>query len=195
MVMEYCVYDLISPLNHNRFTEQQIVEAITHTCRGLLFLHNVGICHRDIKPGNILYHDSSQTWKISHFELSCTFNPKEPLITGCLGTPHYMAPEMFPKQLTMNSESAIYGESTYTQAVDMWAVGITAYYALSLKYPFDSDTEYTLRELIISGKYEFTPQFNSNSSEDARNFIRSLLKPENERSSAYIALHDYWLYF
>ncbi|KAE8685105.1 Shaggy-related protein kinase theta [Hibiscus syriacus] len=77
--------------------ELQIMHLLGHPntiCRGLNYLHNVlGVCHRDIKPQNLLVNPHTHQLKI------CDFGSAK------------MAPEL------------IFGATQYTNAIDMWSVG------------------------------------------------------------------------
>ena len=53
-------------------------------------IHNCGICHRDIKPDNILF-DADFNIKINDFGHAGIYKP---LLKGLYGSPNYMSPEM-----------------------------------------------------------------------------------------------------
>jgi len=78
--------------------------------RGLAYIHGMGICHRDIKPQNILVNNSTGILKI------CDFGSAKQLIEGepniaYICSRYYRAPEL------------IFGNTGYTTAVDMWSMG------------------------------------------------------------------------
>ncbi|MFV0526893.1 MAG: serine/threonine-protein kinase, partial [Acidimicrobiales bacterium] len=84
---------------------------VADLAHGLAFLHEQGLVHRDIKPGNALY--DNRRWKLADFGLM-----RELTATGSyhragalMGTPQYMAPELF------RSASA-------TNASDVYALGV-----------------------------------------------------------------------
>lgn len=70
------------------------------------YLHQQKILHRDIKPENILLSDGHT--KISDFGVSRVVSSRA--VTK-IGTPHYMAREMFES-------------NSYDMSVDIWALGI-----------------------------------------------------------------------
>jgi len=91
-------------------------KAISDTLHGLLYLHEeLHVCHRDIKPQNILYHKKSDCWKVADFGESMYFDPADPKMTGNIGTFVYQAPEII--------------EPHYTHIVDCWSTGVTAWEA------------------------------------------------------------------
>ena len=74
-----------SPLANALPIFQDIVAAVS-------FLHSQSYCHRDIKPSNIIYHSMDQTIRLADFGFAC--DSSQPL-TGAVGSPGYMPPEMF----------------------------------------------------------------------------------------------------
>ena len=59
---------------------------------GVEYLHKLGICHRDLKPDNILI-DQWDDVKIIDFGLSNFFKADQVLTSDC-GTMQYVAPEL-----------------------------------------------------------------------------------------------------
>ena len=57
-------------------------------------MHSVRLCHRDIKPDNILYDTKSKTIKIIDFGVSRVVEADKKMLT-CTGTTQYKAPELF----------------------------------------------------------------------------------------------------
>lgn len=81
-------------------------------CRALSYLHNpkLNVCHRDIKPQNLLIDPTTGVLKL------CDFGSAKQLLSGehnvsYICSRYYRAPEL------------IFGSTTYTTSVDIWAVG------------------------------------------------------------------------
>nr|CAH8867678.1 unnamed protein product [Trichobilharzia regenti] len=78
--------------------------------RGLAYMHNQGICHRDIKPQNLLINPDEGVLKICDFGSAKALNPEEPNVSYICSR-YYRAPEL------------IFGATHYTVQIDMWSAG------------------------------------------------------------------------
>src|SRR5574344_3318 len=85
----------------------------------LSILHNEGVIHKDIKPGNFFFRDKAQTQVVlGDFGISTNFTEQEMLHrTTQARTPLYAAPEMY--------SDVIDGEVEVTPAVDFYSLGLT----------------------------------------------------------------------
>ncbi|KAM7472160.1 hypothetical protein LguiA_010343 [Lonicera macranthoides] len=80
-------------------------------CRALNYIHNViGVCHRDIKPQNLLVNPHTHQLKLCDFGSAKMLVPGEPNISYICSR-YYRAPEL------------IFGATEYTTAIDMWSTG------------------------------------------------------------------------
>ncbi|URD96423.1 shaggy-related protein kinase [Musa troglodytarum] len=80
-------------------------------CRALAYIHRViGVCHRDIKPQNLLVNPHTHEIKLCDFGSAKKLVPGEPNISYICSR-YYRAPEL------------IFGATEYTTAIDMWSVG------------------------------------------------------------------------
>ena len=117
------------------------------------YLHKHGIIHRDLKPENILIDDNYYP-RISDFGLSRCF-PKsltdsiKLTMTSGIGTPAYMAPELFE-----NVEH-------YSASVDVYAFSMIAYEIVTGKVPFSELGQITPPVLGIKVMKGYRPPFPS----------------------------------
>lgn len=94
------------------------------------------------------------------------------------GTQDFMSPEMFES-------------SGYTEAVDIWAIGVIAYLLLSGRLPFDQEYISDKIESIRSGSYN--TEYIKDIEEVPKDFVRRMLKREpSERLTADSALSHPW---
>ena len=112
-----------------KLSEDEIVRIFEQVLQGFEYAHSKGVVHRDIKPSNIFLLPNGQV-KILDFGIAKLFdNGGEMTQTGTqLGTPVYMSPEQ------VNAEKNIDHRS------DIYSLGVTLFYALSGKAPYDSTT-------------------------------------------------------
>lgn len=155
---------------------QQVVEALIHA-------HGRGIAHRDLKPENIcLCGNVDGTVKLIDWGMSSHFRGRS--MTDCVGSITYTAPEVL---------ECASSRKAYSEACDLWSLGVVAYTMLCGKFPFWGTNE----ELLQAAKCERYPTSEpvwQNLSEDAKDFVRSLLRyrPE-QRMSLKAALEHPWL--
>jgi serine/threonine-protein kinase len=110
--------------------------------RALAAAHELGIVHRDVKPGNVL-DAGVGTWKVADFGIAKWVHADETLTgTGeLLGSPSYLAPER------LEGEQA-------GPAADLYAVGVLLYEALCGRRPFEGDDPFALASAIKEGRYD-----------------------------------------
>ena len=102
--------------------------------------HEMGLIHRDIKPGNVLIAAGRKA-KLTDFGLARWIDQEEGLTeTGAvLGTPSYMAPE----------QAAGSKQGTLGRAADVYGLGATLYELLTGRAPFrGANTFETVRKVL-----------------------------------------------
>lgn len=78
--------------------------------RSLAYIHSLGICHRDIKPQNLLLDPATGILKLCDFGSAKILVPGEPNVSYICSR-YYRAPEL------------IFGSTHYTVSIDVWSTG------------------------------------------------------------------------
>lgn len=115
--------------DRGRIPEPVICKIAEHCLRGLGFLHDNHILHRDVKTGNILLSRKLCRAKLSDFGLARDLEEGSSVTDTFVGTLAYMSPER------------LYG-SGYTYASDIWGLGISLLECVLGKYPFEKPQSY-----------------------------------------------------
>ncbi len=114
------------------FSPISAVNIILETSKGLSYAHQMGIIHRDIKPGNIMMDDEGHI-KITDFGIAYIMDVEKQIEEKIMGTPNYIAPEQC---LGIRLDGR----------TDIYALGGTFYHLLAGVPPFHGN--YTVAELI-----------------------------------------------
>lgn len=114
MVTEYCaggsVATLMKPTAPGGLQEKWIIPILREVAEAIYWVHKAGIIHRDIKCANVLITEGGGV-QLCDFGVSGVIETKFDKRSTFIGTPHWMAPELF-------DPSASYGVE-----VDIWAFG------------------------------------------------------------------------
>ncbi|MEU0879050.1 serine/threonine-protein kinase [Lentzea sp. NPDC005914] len=128
IVMELVEAPTLTDLMARRtFTEDEVASIGLQTLNALEAAHAAGIVHRDVKPSNIMVA-SDGTVKLTDFGIARAMD--DPGLTatgGIMGSPGYMAPELFAGRQP-------------SPASDLWALGATMFHAIEGHSPFQRDT-------------------------------------------------------
>ncbi len=126
-----------------RFREPEAAAALVEkVARAMHYVHDQGILHRDLKPGNILLDDRGEP-RVTDFGLA-KFRDSEMELTragAVLGTLPYMAPEQASGQL-----------DRIGPASDVWALGVILYELLTGRRPFEGKMREAVASLICTSE-------------------------------------------
>jgi serine/threonine protein kinase len=136
---DYAVMELVNGTSLDRYletspTSPQLVNMLTGILKGLRYLHERNIIHRDLKASNILIHyeGGKQEPKIIDFGISKDIGKEEATLSSqIVGTCAYMAPEQL--QMFTGEENKI------TPGTDLWAFGVVLYRLQLGALPFGAD--------------------------------------------------------
>ncbi|KAL7750632.1 MAP microtubule affinity-regulating kinase 1 [Sorochytrium milnesiophthora] len=148
---------------------RQIVETVA-------YFHDKGIVHRDLKPENMLL-SADGVIKIIDYGFVNVQTSEKMLTTFC-GSMAYAAPEMLS------------GEQYLGPGVDTWSLGVTLYWLVTGRLPFEHSNPSSLYTMIVSGSLSLP----SHVSPDLEKLIRQMLAvdPQNRISLAQV-LQSPWL--
>lgn len=115
LVMEYIpetVYQAVRNHARKRQTINYLCSKIYayQICRAIAYCHRLGICHRDIKPQNLLLNPTTHIVKLCDFGSAKILEKGAPNV-AYICSRYYRAPEL------------IFEASNYTTAIDIWSTG------------------------------------------------------------------------
>ncbi|XP_017025381.1 glycogen synthase kinase-3 alpha [Drosophila kikkawai] len=116
LIMEYMPMNLLEYIKGYRNNQQPkeaeiYVRILSYQMfRGLGYLHSLGICHRDIKPDNLLVDSQSMQLKLADFGTAKNLVKQTPNLTY-VGSRLYRAPQLFAKY------------DCYDCSIDIWSAG------------------------------------------------------------------------
>ena len=146
--MEYIKYGTLSKWlkNMKKIREEDASKILSAVLSAVEYMHSQKICHRDIKPDNIMFSEENDlsSIKIIDFGLSAQHLNYLSNNDYC-GTFIYMAPEQIEKKL-------------YHYSVDIWSIGILMYMLLNNgMHPFyqKNEKEEDFIKKIKIGKLNF----------------------------------------
>lgn len=117
---------------------REILEIFEQVCRGLAYIHERGLVHRDLKPDNILLTPERQP-KITDFGIARRVEQQRTKLTqagSILGTCDYLPPEQIVS-------------SHVTPSADLYSVGVCLFEAVTGRLPFIEDMEFRVLQAHI----------------------------------------------
>ncbi|KAM8961047.1 inactive serine/threonine-protein kinase PLK5 [Pelodytes ibericus] len=178
MILEYCKHKSLAHILRIRklMTEPEVRYYMKQILRGLHFLHQQGIIHRDLKLSNF-FIAKNMVVKIGDLGLAATVDHCEKAPGIICGTPNYLSPEVLAKD----------GHSFKS---DIWALGCIMYTLLTGYSPFRARSQKEMYFFIREGFFP-VPNYISLS---ARQLIVSLLAscPDDRPCVEEVSGHDFF---
>jgi len=176
------LFHLLTTHPKHGVTEAYAAKTVCEMLSAVAFLHSRSICHRDLKLENWVLESGKDVWsplKLIDFGLSTHFRNGERL-TRVVGSSYYVAPEVLKK--------------SYTEACDLWSLGVIVYMLLSGAPPFYGKNDEAIKASIVQGEYTFPHELFRDVSDEAMAFVSTLLSYNIEyRYTAKQALTHPWL--
>jgi serine/threonine protein kinase len=143
VVMEYLEgQSLETTLATGQLTFRQIAEQMADVADSVHYAHQQGIVHRDLKPSNIVF-DAQGKACITDFGLAERWGSGEewssPASPALAGTLRFIPPEVYS------------GTASIGPGIDVYALGVILYRALTGRYPFEASDLHELHEQIRGG--------------------------------------------
>ena len=105
----------------------ECIGLIDQVCRGLAAIHEKGIVHADVKPGNVLIGHGFRA-AVTDFGLVRALGERD-VSELVVGTPAYIPPEVVYNR-----------QPVYDKRADVWAMGVMAYEMFTGRLPFPIDS-------------------------------------------------------
>ena len=143
-------------INETEISLDLIKNITIQILKGVNYLHSMGICHRDIKPQNILFKSENNENKfvIADIGISHIFDP----MANGIKTPEVCTLWYRPPEILL-------GDNKYSHNIDVWSVGCVIAEVATKKplFPGDSDINqlYKIFQLLGTPNEETWPGISS----------------------------------
>ncbi|KAF5749885.1 Mitogen-activated protein kinase kinase kinase 7 [Tripterygium wilfordii] len=181
IILEYVengsLANIIKPNRFGPFPESLVAVYISQVLEGLVYLHEQGVIHRDIKGANILTTKEGLV-KLADFGVATKLNEADINTHSVVGTPYWMAPEIIEL-------------SGVCAASDIWSVGCTVIELLTCVPPY-----YDLQPMpaLFRIVQDLHPPLPDSLSPDITDFLRQCFKKDaRQRPDAKTLLSHPWI--
>ena len=125
-----------------KLTEEDAIRVVSDVAAGLSVAHELGLIHRDIKPGNIWIEEGTGRAKVLDFGLARSNRDGDLTQTGAIvGTPKYMSPEQALGELV-------------DKRSDLFSLGSVLYHSLVGRPPFTGKSVTGLLMAVAKAEYQ-----------------------------------------
>jgi len=159
-----------------RFSRKRARRCLRRLLEAVDYLHQHGICHRDIKLENIMCTHITDDLKLIDFGVARSMLGADlPTTDGLqrmdskVGSVHYNAPQVLDPSCT------------YGKGCDVWAVGVIGYLLLTGVPPFKGKTTSQVAQSVKTGRVNFACRELSSCGADTVDLLRQLLCTDESR--------------
>jgi serine/threonine protein kinase len=145
LVMEYIPETIHRTLRNHTKAKKLIPIMYTKVymyqiCRSIAYIHSLGICHRDIKPQNLLLNTRTHEVKLCDFGSAKILKKGEPNV-AYICSRYYRAPEL------------VFEATEYSTSIDIWSLGCVMAELLlgNPLFPGDSGVDQLIEIIKILG--------------------------------------------
>ncbi|KAL4327355.1 hypothetical protein HN51_034574 [Arachis hypogaea] len=181
IILEYVengsLANIIKPNKFGPFPESLVAVYIAQVLEGLVYLHEQGVIHRDIKGANILTTKEGLV-KLADFGVATKLTEADVNTHSVVGTPYWMAPEV----IEMSGVCA---------ASDIWSVGCTVIELLTCVPPYYDLQPMPALFRIVQDEH---PPIPDSLSPDITDFLHQCFKKDaRQRPDAKTLLSHPWI--
>lgn len=174
LIIELCSQKTLNDvIKGGTATAQEKITYMRQLLHAIIHVHSCGYAHRDIKPANVLFDDFGHV-KLADFGMCVKFKLGQKS-SEYLGSPHYMAPEIYKRQ-PFDPFNA-----------DIWALGVTFYLLAGGKVNWPQNIEHLSRmireEGILVHRYGLQP--------DVAQMVQQMLQMEPSHRPCLATILNY----
>ena len=188
------------------YSEQLAAKVTYDLLQALTYCHSKGVCHRDVKPQNLLFtsFEPSAYLKLADYGLAVHWHapgaqggsatadgagtcgppaaaaPPPPPLTEFCGTLDYASPEML--------------EGSYTLTTDVWSCGVLLHILLTGRNPFRGPSKAATEHRVMQATFSTEDKDGwGGVSQAAKALTKQLLSTADARPAAKQALRHEWI--
>ncbi|MDF1663609.1 MAG: serine/threonine-protein kinase [Planctomycetota bacterium] len=157
-----------------------LIGIFKEVARALLFCHEKGVIHRDVKPSNIVIEEDSHRPVLIDFgmvkadreKLSKSWYTNLSMPGEVVGTPAFMAPEQI-------CATGTYGD--ISEETDVWGLGATLFYCLAGVTPYRERTATSTFIALLSKDPERLRTYQATISEEVDQLVSDCLQRDSTK--------------